>query len=179
MPTRPAAKFHVVTASDHAKPDLRIAFEPFYVIARELPPLLRKHWRELAVYRDVIPLDFNWDQYMAYTMQGVLHVLTVRNATDELVGYIFALFGPHMHSKATPMAVVDMYWLDPRYRRGWFPVTMFTALEKQMRKLGAVRLDIGERLHFKNTRGRKTRTIFQRLGYKAVDVVFSKKLVED
>lgn len=178
MPTQPARKLHVVTVSDHAKPELRIQFEPFYVIARELPPLFRKHWRELAVHRDVIPLDPNWDMYMQNAVQGFLHVLTVR-ADDVLVGYIFNLVGPHLHYKTTVHAMVDMYWLDPKYRRGMFPLKMFRENEKHLKKIGAVRIYIGEKLHFKNARGRHTRTLFRRLGYKAVDVHYTKLLMDD
>ncbi len=178
MPQAPGAKLRVVPErSAPASPRLDIKFEPFYVIARELPPLFRKHWRELAVHKDVIPLDPNWDLMMQQSISGILYVLTVRDE-DRLVGYIFNLVAPHAHYRSTLHGLIDMFWLNPRYRRGWTGVRMFTENERQLRKLGVVRLLVSEKLHWVTQRDRRVRVLFKRLGLKACDVIYSKLLVD-
>ena len=71
--------------SVRAQLEVKFQVEPFYVIARELPPLFKKHWRELGRDRDEVILDPNWDQFMADSIAGRLRVLTARAGT-ELVG---------------------------------------------------------------------------------------------
>jgi len=172
-----APRLRVVTASAAESPRLSITFEPFYVIARELLPLFRQHWRELAVHKDVIPLDPNWDLMMQQSLNGVLHVLTVRDE-NKLVGYIFNIVAPHSHYKTTLHAYVDMFWLHPNYRRGLTGLKMFRENENYLRKLGAVRLLAGEKLHWHSKRQRQVRVLFRRLGLKAHEVMFSKLLVD-
>jgi len=173
-----ATKLHVVPAlSDRVPPKLDIKFEPFYVIARELLPLFRKHWHELGVHRDAIPLDPDWDRFMQGSINGTLHVLTVRD-DDKLIGYIFNLISPHLHYKTTLHAYIDMFWLDPHYRRGLTGLRMFRENEKHLRKCGVVRMVVSEKLHWFSQRDRRVRVIFKRLGLKAFEVAYMKLLVE-
>lgn len=173
MPTRPVRKLHVVTASAPAKPEVRFAIEPFYVIARELPPLFKKHWRELGRDRGDVPLDPDWDSYMQHSIAGRLQVLTAR-VGDELVGYVFNLVGPHLHYRSTLHSIAEMYWLDPRYRHGWTGLKMLRRNDDEMRRRGVVRTGIAEHLGYKNQNGRMMRVILRRLGYRARDVHYSK-----
>lgn len=178
MPAPPVRPLRLVPRpSDRASPEIRIAIEPFYAIARELLPLFRKHWRELAVHKDVVPLDPNWDLMMQQSVHGVLHVLTVR-ADDVLVGYIFTIVSPHTHYKSTLHALIDMFWLDPKYRKGWLGMRMFRENEKHLQKLGVVRVIVSEKLHWLSGRDRRVRVIFRRLGLKAFEVVYTKLLVD-
>ena len=178
MPARPVTQLRVLPApSARAQPKLDYKIEPFYVIARELPPLFRKHWRELAVHKDAVPLDPNWDLFMAQSMQGVLQILTVRDDV-KLVGYIFNIIGPHSHYRSTLHCLIDMFWLDPAYRHGWTGLRMFRENEKHLRKLGVQRVLVGEKLHWHSKRDRRVRVLFRRLGYKAMDVMYSKLLMD-
>ena len=171
-------RLRVVTPSAAESPRLRITFEPFYVIARELPPLFRRHWREMGLHKELIPLDPNWDLMMQQSLNGILHVLTVRDE-ERLVGYIFNVVGPHNHFKTTLHAYLDMFWLDPAYRRGLTGLKMFRENEKHLRKLGVVRILAGETLHWHSKRNRQLRVLFRYLGFKAHEIMFSKLLVED
>src|SRR6266576_7312864 len=76
------------------------AWERFNQLAHELPPLFHEHWKELALNQDTVKLDPNWDQFNALDVQGILRILTVR-MEGRLVGYVFLLFGPHLHYKST------------------------------------------------------------------------------
>ena len=152
---------------------LRVGFESFYKIARELPPLFERHWRELALDRERVPLDVDWDRYLALAATDALHVVTVRDG-DVLVGYIFNIVGPHLHYRSTIHAELEMFWLDPAYRgaeNGWFALRMFRENEKHLRSLGVKKVHVAEKLHFM---GGRVGLIFKRLGYKPVETNWGK-----
>ena len=147
------------------------------MIARELPPLFKQHWRELGRDRDTVILDPDWDKMMALSVAGLLKCFTAR-AGDSLVGYIFTIIGPHLHYKTTLHSVVDMYWLHPGYRRGWQGMKFWREFDRQLKTFGVVRSYIGENLMFKNKNGRMMRVLLKRLGYKACDVHYRKIMVD-
>jgi GNAT superfamily N-acetyltransferase len=156
--------------SDPAKLEFR--WERFHKIAHELPPLFKRHWEEIALDREFVPLDPDWDSYYANDLRGVLHVLTVR-AGDTLAGYVFNLVGGHLHYVGTRFAHTEMFWLDPAYRKGWAPVRM---LQENIEGLRAREVEISTisfKLGFKNARVGK---LLFRLGYEATDIVMRKVL---
>lgn len=164
-------KLRVLSAPEKREP--QFAIEPFYVIAKELPPLFRRHWREFGRDRDYVPLDPNWDDLMAMSIAGRLRILTARDG-ETLVGYIFNIVGPHLHYRSTVHSVVDMYYLEPRYRGGWTWVKMLRRNDEEMKKMGVVRAFISENLMAKGKRGRMFRIILRRLGYRPIDVHYKK-----
>lgn len=174
MPKRHATALRLLPRpSAPATPEVRFQDEPFYIVARELPPLFKKHWRELGRDKDDVPLDPNWDVYMEMSIAGKLRVTTAR-AGDELVGYVFNIVGPHLHYRSTLHSVVDMYWLDPRYRKGWTGIKMLRANEQMLDRTGVVRRMIAEHLQFKGVHGRMMRVVFKWLGYRPRDVLYAK-----
>jgi GNAT superfamily N-acetyltransferase len=160
------------TTSGLAKPEFR--WEKFSAIMRELPPLFRRHWREIALNQDHVPLDPDWDQYLTLELGGMLHVLTVR-VKGVLVGYVFMLTFPHLHYASTAWAGTDIYWLDPTLRFGWTGVRMFRHVELRMRAMGIKVIAVNMKLHFEAGRGTIGK-IFERLGYKPIETIYSKYL---
>lgn len=158
--------------SDLAAPEF--GWERFHAIAHELPPLFAEHWRELALNRDTIPLDPDFDKYYRLDIEGTLQVLTARVAGGQLVGYVFLLVGPHLHYKSTLWGHADMYWLDPMYRQGWAGVRLFKALIAGARALGVVNLTLATKMHFMDNRVTK---LLQRLGFKPIETVHAMRLI--
>lgn len=157
------------TTSAPARPELR--WERFGYFANELPPLFARHWREIALNQDKVPLDPNWDRYYEYDLLNILQTLTVRS-NGVLVGYVFMLVHPHLHYASTLWAQSDIFWLDPAYRSGWTGVRMFKEVEAGMRKLGVKVVMLNEKLHFDSRVGE----LFKRLGFTHTENIFSKYL---
>ena len=147
-------------------------WENFRVIARELPPLFKRHWKEIALNQEHIPLDPDWDRYFALDLAGVLRCLTVRDG-PTLVGYIFFFVFPHLHYASTCWAQSDIFWLDPLYRQGWTGIRMFKTAEKQLQQWGVRVVTINVKLHFEASRGTIGK-LLERLGYKPVETIYSK-----
>jgi len=152
--------------------DLVIAAEKFSAIAHELPPLFQRHWEELAVNRDAIPLDPDWERYFGLEMQGMLHITTAR-ADGVLAGYIFNLVGPHLHYKSSIHCQIEMFWLDPIYRGGWFPVRWFRENERLIKAAGTKRVHVAVKNHYMTGR---VSSIFRRLGYLPIETTWSRML---
>lgn len=151
-------------------PELR--WERFSAIAHELPPLFEKHWRELALNQDAVRLDPDWDKFYTLDIGGVLRVLTVRD-NGILVGYLFGLFGPHLHYASTNYGHSDMFWLDPVYRQGWTGVKLFKELLRAAKEWGITVVTVPIKLHFMNARvGR----LLERLGFKAIETIYARRI---
>ena len=147
---------------------LRFGWASFAKIAKSLLPLWKRHWEEIALDRDTIPLRPHFESYYAYDVQGSLRILAARDArTGELVGYCFNLLGPHLHY-TVKTAHTEMFWLAPEHRRGWNGVRMLFANKRGLRQMGVEIHTISFKIGFEDGRVGK---LLQRLGYKPVDIV--------
>lgn len=146
---------------------LRFRFETFSAIHRELLPLFKRHWQEIAIDHEHVPLDPDWDCYFALEAQGKLLFLTARSGR-ELVGYVSNIVDRHLHYAGTRFAHTEMFWLDPAFRKGWQPVKMLLTNIKGLEDRGVEIGTINFKLHFKNARVGK---VLARLGYVPTDIV--------
>lgn len=156
-------------AGSLVRPELTFQVESFTVIAPELPALFARHWHELADHQDTRPLDPDWQRYMELEAMGRLHVITAR-CGEVLVGYIFNLIGPHLHYKSTLHAEIEMFWLEPPYRGGWFAVKWFRENDRLLRQAGVKFIHCGVKNHYMAGR---VGSIFRRLGYKPSETLWT------
>ena len=169
---RPLEKVPQAQVRVHAAPELK--WERFMAIAKELPPLFKKHHAEIALNREAIPLDPDWDRYYNADLAGMLRCLTVR-VRGVLVGYIFVVVSPHLHYASTVFAQTDIFWLDPAWRQGWLGIRMFKQMEETLREWGVKVIYVNAKLHFMAERGTIGK-LFERLGYKPTEMLYSKVL---
>lgn len=134
--------------------------------------LFKQHWLEIALNKDRIRLDPDWDKYFDLDLADILNVLTVR-ANGVLVGYVFVLVFPHLHYFSTTWAQTDMFWLQPAYREGWTGVRMFRELEKHLKTRGVKVIHVVVKLHYQAERGTLNK-LFERLGYHPIETVMAK-----
>lgn len=109
--------------------------EPLAEFLEELQPLLEQHYEEVAMYKDHIKLDPDYDKYLALDAAGFLHCVTVR-AAGTLIGYFISFVHPHIHYKETEYAVNDILYLDPEYRGTNVAVKMFMFAEEKLKEEG-------------------------------------------
>lgn len=150
---------------------LDLNWERFGLIARELAPLFKRHWREIALNQDKVPLDPDWDRYLNYDLAGFLHCLTARR-DGALAGYIFFFVHPHIHYASTPWAQTDIFWIAPEYRGGMTFIRMLNESEAYLKRLGAKVVYLNRKLHFDERLG----NLFERKGYRPIELVYSKYL---
>ena len=147
--------------------EIRYASESLRSILPEVKELLPAHYEELSVTKDAFPLDPDWNAYLCLEDEGVLHVITARSGT-KLVGYIWGMLTRNLHYRSCKMAIEDIYYLMPEYRRGRTGIRLLQAFEKRMIALGANRIVITTKVHLDHTK------ILERLGYTLFEKGFTK-----
>lgn len=142
----------------------------FYIdIDAELRPLLVRHWNEIALDKAAVPLDVDEARYRILDEGGNLVIITARDGV-RLVGYVVAILSSHLHYASTLFGAIDVFWLDPAYRAGVNGIRLFTELELELKRRG-VRKMIGQT---KLGAGRDVSRLFEYLGWKPIETVFSK-----
>lgn len=112
--------------------------EKFAYILEELEPLLLKHWKELANYKDQRPLDIDYIGYTKLNAEGIIRIFTVRN-DGILIGYSSWVIANNLHYQTWKHAVCDVYYLEQEYRKTGVAAKMFDDIEERL-KVSEVKL---------------------------------------
>lgn len=134
--------------------------------------MLQRHWEELALDQNEVPLSPDWGRYWDLELQGALSTIAVRERS-RLVGYSIMVLTSGLHYATCSEARMDIFWLSPEVRGRWGGVRLFRAHERELRRRGVRRVYVGSKLHRDSSR------LFLRLGYKPVETWFSKMLPEE
>ena len=133
----------------------------------EIQPLLKQHWAEAGIEKEVSPFDPDWQQSFALEAAGVLGIVTLR-VNGKLGGYVVCLVGPTMQNKSTIWGQIDGLWLHPKLRRGNLGNKLLQFAEDKLRAAGAkiIKIDTAPRVG----------NWLVRRGYTAQHVVLTKVL---
>lgn len=141
----------------------------------EASGLFLAHWCE-ATADPTIPMNIDWEAYRRLEMAGLEICIAVRR-DDRLIGYGVYLIYPHLHYRGWIMGDSDVFFVHPSERRGRVGLDLFRAVEEQLRLKGVDEMVQRVKLHVRPGRGRSTLgPLFERLGYRAVETVYRKKL---
>lgn len=146
--------------------------ERFFDVLPEMQPMLPRHWEELALDKESVPLDPNWQRYRELDATGSLSMVTVRE-NGALRGYAIMFVTPGLHYRTCLEARMDIFWLAPEVRGRMGSVRLFRAVEKEMRRRGVRRVYLGSKLH------KDVGRLYTALGYHPVECWYSKMLLED
>jgi GNAT superfamily N-acetyltransferase len=129
-----------------------------------------RHWRELALDRNEIPLSVDVELYSNSDKKGVLHVVVARN-DGFVVGYIFFWIMPHPHYKDFGLqASTDAFYVLPEFRKGGLGARMLMFAEESLRERGIKKLAISTKVHENHA------DVLKALGFKVTDIALSKLL---
>ena len=145
------------------------AKETLNIIFDEVQELLKLHYEELTLNKDVVKLDPDWFRYFDLENSGKFHTITARD-NDKLVGYAGWFLMPHIHYKSILVASNDVLFLHPDYRLGTSGIKLLKYSESEMLKLGANKIT----WHIKESND--FRNILYRMGYKNEDMICGKLL---
>lgn len=101
----------------------------------EMKPLLQEHYEQVAMYKDKIPLEPDYDKYLDLCDSGILHIVTARDE-DKLIGYYISMMVPHIHYSSHKFAVNDILYIDEEYRKTLVGLEMFKFAEKCLKEEG-------------------------------------------
>lgn len=118
---------------------LTLAWEPLTRLLDEgVEDLLFKHWQEVAMDRERIPLDPDWGFAREQERRGVLRTAALRR-DGRLIGYNSMCVHPHIHYRSTLHAVNDVIYVDPA-ERGAAGVKLVRDTEALLKDLGVVKV---------------------------------------
>jgi len=135
----------------------------------ELKPLLPVHYEELALNKDKVPLDPQYDIYLAREDRGEVIYMTLREG-GKLMGYFIGFIAPGLHYKTCLTCTMDIFYVHPDHRNGRGGLRLFRTLEKELKRRGVQRWFVGSKLH--KDAGR----LFEALGFAPIETYYSKMI---
>lgn len=121
------------------------AVEDWFEVKDQMAHLWPLHWAEVAVNKDVIQLDPDFDAYGAMANAGMLHIVVARK-DGEIIGYHFNIVKGHLHYRKSLSAFCDIYYIAPEHRTGRTPLRLFQFVEKTLRERGVQKAFTGTKL---------------------------------
>jgi|TARA_R110001632_G_scaffold151579_3_gene269183 GNAT superfamily N-acetyltransferase len=127
---------------------LKITYQQEFLatVEDEVKPLLNSHWEEIALNKDKIKLNPDWEAYEALEQQGKLKIFTARD-DGQLVGYFVVIVGTNLHYKDHLFASNDIIYLSPNHRKGFTGIKLVKFAEKCLKDDGVSVLTINTKVH--------------------------------
>lgn len=135
----------------------------------EFRPLFPLHWEELALNKDKVPLDPQYDVYIQREARGELLFVTLRELGTP-VGYFIGFIAPGLHYRTCLTCTMDIFYVHPAKRGGRGGIKLFKFVEKELRRRGVDRWFVGSKCHADAS------WLFEILGFDRVEVYYSKWL---
>jgi len=152
--------------------EVHLLRESYGEIISDIQRLLPEHWKELALYREDIPLDPDFSLYARADQIGMCAIFGLRTNNHDLVGYAIYFVRPHHHYKAHKWAISDIYWLHPDYRTLGIGKRMFAEVEEHLRRMGVSVMHTTLKSEHP-----EASFVLQALGHHQVEIGYSKKLI--
>ena len=137
----------------------------------ELEPLFPLHFAELALDQEKVPLSPQFDIYLDRDARGEVVFVVLREA-GELIGYFVGFVAPGLHYSTCLTCTMDIFYVHPVKRGGHGGVILFKEVEAELKRRGVDRWFVGSKCHMDAS------WLFERLGFKRVEVYYSKYLGE-
>ena len=152
-----------------------------------LPELKRhfgRHYLELALNQDSVPLSPLDDRYLAKDAFGEVVCVTGRER-GAIFAYYVGFVGPGLHYSTCLTCTPDIWFVEPEKRNGTAGVRLLKAVEAELRRRGVQRWLMGGKIARRggDEIGRELREVrtdpsalFERIGAERIEVIYSKWL---
>lgn len=142
--------------------------ESFTERLEELKPLLPIHWEELALDKEKVPLDPQFDIYIAREAIGQVLFVALRER-GELIGYFIGFVAPGLHYRTCLTLTMDIFYVCPAHRGSKGGVVLFEAVKQEAKRRGVQRWFVGDKEHAKV----HAEALFAHMGFEKVETTFS------
>jgi len=143
--------------------------ESLVTVKADIIPLLEKHWEEVALNKEKIKLNPDWDAYANLEDAGVLKIFTSRE-DGKLVGYFVVFVKSHIHYKDHLFCYNDVIFVDEEYRKGFTSPRLIKFAEKCLKADGVEVMIVNTKRH------KPFDSLLIWLGYKHIENLYSKVL---
>jgi GNAT superfamily N-acetyltransferase len=143
--------------------------ESFTDALDELKRLLPLHYEELALNKDSVPLDPQYEIYLQRDSAGEVVFVTLRDL-GVLVGYFIGFVAPGLHYRTCLTCTMDIFYVVPDSRGARGGVRLFKAVESELKRRGVDRWFVGSKVH------KDASKLFEYLDFSKVETYYSKML---
>lgn len=109
--------------------------EKFKDCIKDLQPLLQDHYEEIALLKDKIKLNPDFDRYVALEEAGALSMVIAR-IEGEVVGYQISFIYPHIHYQDHLIGVNDIFYVTPEFRKTGLAEELLSRTENILKDKG-------------------------------------------
>lgn len=109
--------------------------ESYEAALPELRQLFPRHWEELALFRDRMPLAPQYGEYVRRERDGLLFLTTVR-VDGRLAAYYTVQTTPGFHYAGTFTANMDIMYVVPDLRGRGLVMPLMRRVEAELRRRG-------------------------------------------
>lgn len=138
----------------------------------ELKELFPAHYEELALNKDHVPLDPQYDVYLERSRRGEVLCAVMREA-GVIVGYFVGFVAPGLHYRTCLTLTMDIFYVRQDRRAGLNGIKLFRCVEQEARRRGVQRWFMGSKLHADAS------ALFKRIDAVPVETYYTKWLGAD
>ncbi len=150
---------------------MRFKVEPFTAeLFAEVAPLMISHWGEIALFKDTVPLDPDYDAYAQAQAAGRLRFFTCRDEAGALQGYAVFFVINHPHYKTTLFAVQDVLFVQPELRHAGSGAKLILWCDQQLKAEGVG--VVSQHVKVDHDFG----PMLERMGYVLADKIYLRRL---
>lgn len=136
--------------------------EDYLEVIHELKALYPEHWEEVALDKDAIKLEPDYETYALLAKVKVLHLVTMR-VDGELAGYHISLVHPHLHYLSSLTAFTDIFFVRKKNRVGLNGYRLLKFVRDSLFERGVQKIYMGEKDHI------PLGPVLKRLGFRPIE----------
>lgn len=146
------------------------------LLAGGLEDLIYLDYEEVESHPESIPLQLDWAYFREQEKAGLYRVISAY-VDGVLAGYNAFFMNKSPRSMNTIIAINDVLYLAPEYRKGMNGVTFLKESDRLLKEAGArlIRYGIQVRVRI-GARAGDVGSLLYNLGYKQTEIVFTKAL---
>jgi len=142
------------------------ALENLANVKRDIEPLIKQHYDEIALNKDVIKLNPDWEGYARLDRVNALRVYTARK-DGKLMGYFVVIVSKSLHYRDHLFANNDLIFLAKSARRGLTGIKLIKFAIESLESEGISKLHVNTKAH------QPFDAILERLGFEEIERVYS------
>lgn len=148
---------------------ITIQIDSFEDCIPELRQMFPTHHVELGLFKDKMPLDPDYREYVRRERAGELFLCSARR-DGILVAYYVAVVRPGFHYRSTLTGTADIYWVSPEFQGRGLALPLFRHTERELKRRGVAVWYSGNKIH--NPMGADK--LHELLGFQPADVYYAK-----
>jgi GNAT superfamily N-acetyltransferase len=145
---------------------MEFAIENLAKVRREIEPLLKQHYDEIALNKDIIKMNPDWEGYARLDAVNALRIYTARR-NDKLLGYFVVIVSKSLHYRDHLFANNDVIFLAKSARKGLTGVKLIKYAIESLAAEGITKLHINTKAH------QPFDAILERLNFEEIERVYS------